>query len=107
MTLFQRWHLSLFEKVILVNSLMLIGEALAGLWITSHNLESHHYLIDTCFIILATLLTLLTNIFFLRISFRPLFGLLSTIRAISAGSTHARAPLSSDSEMKRLTFPPL
>jgi two-component system, NarL family, sensor histidine kinase UhpB len=102
-TLSQRWHLSLFEKVILVNSLMLIGEALAGLWITNHNLESRHYLIDTSFIILATLLTLFTNIFLLRISFRPLFGLLSTIRAISAGSTHARAPLSpSDNEINEL-----
>jgi two-component system sensor histidine kinase UhpB len=103
MALFQRWHLSLFEKVILVNSLMLIGEALAGLWVTSHNLESHHYLIDTGFIILATLLTLLTNIFLLRISFRPLFGLLSTIRAISAGRTQERAPLSSsDTEINEL-----
>ena len=101
--LFQRWHLSLFEKVILVNSLMLIGEALAGLWVTSHNLENHHYLIDTSFIILATLLTLFTNIFLLRISFRPLFDLLSTIRAISAGSTHARALLSpSDTEINEL-----
>ncbi len=86
-----------------MNSLMLVGEALAGLWITSHNLESHHYLIDTSFIILATLLTLLTNIFLLRISFRPLFSLLSTIRAISAGSTHARALFSSsDSEINEL-----
>ncbi len=103
MALFQRWHLSLFEKVILVNSLMLVGEALAGLWITSHNLESHHYLIDTSFIILATLLTLFTNVFLLRISFRPLFGLLSTIRAISTGSTHARALLSSsDTEINEL-----
>ncbi len=99
----RRWHLSLFEKVILVNSLMLVGEALAGLWITNHNLESHHYLIDTSFIILATLLTLLTNIILLRISFRPLFGLLSTIRAISTGSTDARAPLSpSDNEINEL-----
>jgi two-component system sensor histidine kinase UhpB len=103
--LLQHWHLSLFEKVILVNSLMLIGEALAGLWVTSHNLESHHYLIDTSFLILATLLTLLTNIFLLRISFRPLFGLLSTIRAISAGNTQARAPLSaSDSEINELSL---
>ncbi len=101
--LFQRWHLSLFEKVLLVNSLMLIGEALAGLWVTSHNLESRHYLIDTSFIILATLLTLFTNIFLLRISFRPLFGLLSTIRAISTGNTLARAPLSSsDTEINEL-----
>jgi len=102
-TLLQRWHLSLFEKVILVNSLMLVGEALAGLWVTSHNLESQHYLIDTSFIILATLLTLFTNILLLRVSFRPLFGLLSTIREISAGMTQARAPQSrSDSEVNEL-----
>jgi two-component system, NarL family, sensor histidine kinase UhpB len=101
--LLQRWRLSLFEKVILVNSVMLVGEALAGLWVTSHNLESHHYLIDTGFIILATLLTLFTNILLLRVSFRPLFGLLSTIREISAGKTQTRAPQSrSDSEINEL-----
>jgi two-component system, NarL family, sensor histidine kinase UhpB len=101
--LLQHWQLSLFEKVILVNSLMLVGEALVGLWVTSHNLESHHYLIDTGFIILATLLTLFTNILLLRVSFRPLFGLLSTIREISAGKTQARAPQSrSDSEINEL-----
>lgn len=101
--LLQHWQLSLFEKVILVNSVMLVGEALAGLWVTSHNLESHHYLIDTSFIILATLLTLFTNILLLRVSFRPLFGLLSTIREISAGKTQARAPHSrSDSEINEL-----
>ena len=44
--LFQRWHLSLFERVILVNTVMLLVEAIAGLWVTSHNLEAHHYLID-------------------------------------------------------------
>ncbi|QBD78197.1 HAMP domain-containing protein [Ktedonosporobacter rubrisoli] len=91
-TWLQRWHLSLFEKVILVNSLMLIGEALAGLWVTSHNLETHHYLIDTSFIIFATLLTLLSNVLLLKVSFRPLFSLLATIREVSAGQTHARAP---------------
>src|SRR2546430_3270506 len=101
--LFQRWHLSLFEKVILVNTVMLLGEALAGLWVTSHNLEAHHYLIDTSFIVLATLITLLTNIALLRVSFRPLFGLLSTMRAISAGDTHARALVTtSDSEIGEL-----
>ena len=52
----ERLKLSLFEKVILANSVMLIFVAIVGLWITSHNLESHHYLIDTSFIVLATLL---------------------------------------------------
>ena len=90
----QRWHLSLFEKVILVNSIMLIVEALAGLWVTSHHLEAQHYLIDTLFLVFATLFTLGANILLLRESFRPLFNLLSTIREVIAGKTQARASTS-------------
>ncbi len=101
--LLRRWHVSLFEKVILVNSLMLVCEALAGLWITSHNLEAQHYLIDTSFIVAATLVTLLINVVLLRASFRPLFGLLRTMRAVSAGKTDARAATeTSDPEISEL-----
>lgn len=85
------WRFSLFEKVILVNALVLIIEALAGLWVTSHSLESHHYLIDTTFIVGAMILSLGMTILLLRASFRPLFSLLQTIREISAGDTRARA----------------
>src|SRR5438874_3084555 len=82
---------------------MLIGEALAGLWITSHIIEAHHYLIDTSFIVLAILLGLLINVLLLRASFRPLFSLLSTIRAVSAGKTDERARISqSDAEISEL-----
>ncbi len=82
---------------------MLMGEALAGLWITSHSLEAHHYLIDISFIILATLLTFMINFVLLRASFSPLFHLLSTIREISIGKTHARAKTySSDVELSEL-----
>ena len=99
----QRLRLSLFEKVILANSLMLIGVALVGLWVTSHSLEAHHYLIDTSFIVIATLLGLLINVLLLRASFRPLFGLLHTIRVVSAGNTHTRADVAStDSEIGEL-----
>ncbi len=99
----RRLRLSLFEKVILANSLILVGEALAGLWVTSHNIEAHHYLIDTSFIVLATVLGLLVNVLLLRASFRPLFHLLYTIRAVSAGETQKRAlALSSDSEIGEL-----
>jgi two-component system sensor histidine kinase UhpB len=99
----RRWRLSLFEKVILANCIMLIGEALAGLWVTSHNIEAHHYLIDTGFLVAATLLGLSINIILLRASFRPLFALLATIRAISSGKTQARAPVSlSDAEISEL-----
>src|SRR5438445_12361785 len=94
------WRLTLFEKVICFNALMLLGEAAAGLWVTSHNLESHHYLIDTGFIVVATVLSLLLNTLLLRASFRPLFSLLQTIRLVSSGKTEARShPLSADSEI--------
>src|SRR5215469_12434972 len=98
----RRLQLSLFEKVILANSLMLIGEALVGLWVTSHNLEAHHYLIDTSFIVLATLLSLLVNFVLLRATFRPLFSLLTTIRAVTTGKTDTRAATSSDVEISEL-----
>ena len=96
-------RLSLFEKVILVNAFMLICEALVGLWVTSHSLESHHYLIDTTFIVGATVLSLCINILLLRASFRPLFSLLQTIRVISGGRTQARAAsLPTDTEIGEL-----
>lgn len=85
------WRFSLFEKVILVNALMLVVEALAGLWVTSHSLESHHYMIDTAFVVGAMVVSLGITILLLRASFRPLFSLLQTIRAISAGKTGERA----------------
>jgi len=102
-TRLHRLRLSLFEKVILANSFVLVGEALAGLWVTSHNIESHHYLIDTTFIVLATMFSLLVNMLLLRASFRPLFSLLHTIRAVGAGETEERAlVISSDPEIGEL-----
>src|SRR5579884_3136023 len=96
-------QLSLFEKLILVNTLILVGEALAGLWITSHNLEAHHYLIDTAFIVATTLFTLAINFVLLRASFSPLFSLIRTMRAISTGQTDKRASIiPTDSEIGEL-----
>ena len=97
------WRLSLFEKVLLVNALLLMGEAALGVWITSHSLETHHYLIDTAFIVGATVLSLGANYLLLRASFRPLFSLLATIRSISAGRTEVRASnLPTDTEIGEL-----
>ena len=101
----EAWRLSLFEKVILVNTLMLVCEALVGLWVTSHSLESRHYLIDTGFIVLAMLSSLLINILLLRASFHPLFSLLRTIRAVGAGNTALRAAdIPKDSEIGELAL---
>lgn len=99
----QRFQLSLFEKVILVNSLLIIGGALACLWVTSYNLESRHYLIDTSFIVAIAVISLVINVLLMRASFRPLFSLLRTIRAVSTGQTGARASITPfDSEMSEL-----
>lgn len=101
----ESWRLSLFEKVILANTFMLVCEALAGLWVTSHSLESHHYLIDTSFIVATTLSSLLINILLLRASFHPLFSLLRTIRAVGAGNTALRAnDIAADSEIGELAL---
>lgn len=97
------WRLSLFEKVIVANSLMLVGEALAGLWLTSHQLEMHHYFIDTSLVIIAALFSFLINFLLLRASFRPLFSLLKTIRMINTSQSSTRAVLhSSDTEISEL-----
>ncbi|HEY0756301.1 MAG TPA: sensor histidine kinase [Ktedonobacteraceae bacterium] len=97
------WRFSLFEKVIIVNALMLVIETLAGLWVTSHSLESHHYVIDTAFIVGALVLSLGITSLLMRASFRPLFSLLQTMRAISAGKTQERAAnQSTDTEIGEL-----
>lgn len=99
-----RRRLSLFEKVIVANSIMLVGEALVALWVTSHSLESHHYLIDTSFLIVAALGSLFINVVVLRVSFRPLFRLLLTIRLVSAGETTQRTPVAADPDIGELSY---
>ena len=85
--------LSLFEKVLVANTVIILVEALAAWWITRHALESYHYLIDTSFLIAVALVGLLINTLLLRAAFRPLFGLLSTIQVIEAGRLDCRAPI--------------
>ena len=96
------FHLSLFEKVIVVNVVMVLVEALAGLWVTSHNLEAHHYLIDTTFIVLGVLFILATNTILLHTTFRPLFRLQFTMRAVSKGQTDMRTPVPADPDIGEL-----
>jgi two-component system sensor histidine kinase UhpB len=87
-----RWfrQLSTFEKVIIANSAIIILDTLAGWWITQHNPEVYHYLIDTAFIGLAVFLGLSVNFLLLRAAFAPLHGLLATIRAVEQGNLEAR-----------------
>lgn len=86
-----RWPLSIFEKVIVANSTIILLETIAGWWITQHNPETYHYLIDTGFIALAALFGMTLNFLLLRAAFAPLHGVLATIRAVEAGDLEARA----------------
>jgi two-component system sensor histidine kinase UhpB len=83
-------RLSTFEKVIIANSVIIILDTLAGWWITQHNPEVYHYLIDTAFIALALFAGLFVNFLLLRAAFAPLHGLLATIRAVQDGDMDAR-----------------
>ncbi len=86
--------LSTFEKVLVANSAIIVLESLAAWWVTSHALESYHYLIDTSFLVVTALLGLLINAVLLRAAFRPMLGLLSTVQRIEAGQLDCRAPIS-------------
>jgi two-component system sensor histidine kinase UhpB len=91
----RRWHwprqVSTFEKVIVANSAIIVLVTAAGWWITQHNPETYHYLIDTGFIALAALLGLIVNFALLRAAFAPLHSVLATIRAVEQGDLEARA----------------
>lgn len=81
---------SIFEKVIVANSAIIILDTGAGWWITQHNPEPYHYLIDTSFIALAALLGVAINFALLRAAFAPLRSVLATIRAVEQGDLDAR-----------------
>ncbi len=86
--------LSLFEKVLVANTIIILIEALAAWWVTRYALESYHYLIDTAFLVAVALVGLLVNLLLLRAAFRPLFGLLDTIHLIEAGRLDCRVEVS-------------
>jgi two-component system sensor histidine kinase UhpB len=85
-------RLTTFERVIVANSAIIVIGTAAGWWITQHNLEPYHYLIDTTFIALAAVVCVLVNFLLLRAAFAPLHGVLATIRSIEEGDVEARAP---------------
>jgi two-component system sensor histidine kinase UhpB len=87
----QSRQFSTFEKVIVANSMIIVIDTAAGWWITQHNAETYHYLIDTGFIALATLLSLVVNFALLRAAFAPLHAVLAVIRAVEHGNLEARA----------------
>lgn len=83
---------SAFEKAIAANSAIIVIETGVGYWITQHNPEAYHYLIDTTFIALAALLGVVVNFFVLRASFAPLNRALEVIQAVGRGDLAARVP---------------
>jgi len=83
--------LSTFEKVIAANSVIIVLATMAGWWVTQHNPETYHYLIDTLFIALTALAGIAVNFLLLRAAFAPLHNMLATIQAVEDGDLEARA----------------
>jgi two-component system sensor histidine kinase UhpB len=99
--------LSVFEKVIVANSVIISLGTLFGWWVTQHDPETYHYLIDTAFITLAVLVGLAINFMLLRAAFAPLREVMTTIRAVERGDLEARAavsPLDADAEALARAF---
>jgi two-component system sensor histidine kinase UhpB len=84
-------QLSTFEKVIIANSAIILLATSAGWWVTQHNPETYHYLIDTLFIATTALAGIAVNFMMLRAAFAPLHSVLATIEAVEQGDLAARA----------------
>jgi two-component system, NarL family, sensor histidine kinase UhpB len=82
--------LSIFERVIVANSAIIILATVAGWWLTQHNAEVYHFIIDTTFIGLAALSGVVVNFILLRAAFAPLRRVLATIHAVERGDLSAR-----------------
>jgi two-component system sensor histidine kinase UhpB len=82
--------LSIFERVIVANSAIIVLATVAGWWLTQHNAEVYHFIIDTTFIGLAALSGVIVNFILLRAAFAPLRRVLSTIHAVERGDLSAR-----------------
>lgn len=80
-----------FEQTILANSVVIVASTLLAYWITHVSLEAYHFLLDTFFVLMATILGVTINALVLLHAFRPLFGMLATIRAVQQGATEQRA----------------
>jgi two-component system sensor histidine kinase UhpB len=82
--------LSIFERVIVANSAIIVLATVAGWWLTQHNAEVYHFIIDTTFIGLAALAGVVVNFILLRAAFAPLRRVLATIQAVEQGKLSAR-----------------
>jgi two-component system, NarL family, sensor histidine kinase UhpB len=86
----QARQLSIFERVIVANSVIIVLATVAGWWLTQHNAEVYHFIIDTTFIGLAALAGVIVNFLLLRAAFAPLRRVLTTIQAVERGDLSAR-----------------
>jgi two-component system sensor histidine kinase UhpB len=82
--------LSIFERVIVANSAIIVLATVSGWWLTQHNAEVYHFIIDTTFIGLAALSGVVVNFILLRAAFAPLRRVLATIYAVEHGDLSAR-----------------
>ena len=96
--------LSLFQKVVIGNSLILATGAIVGTWVTKTLVEQSNFTVGTLLVVLGISLSLLTNFAIVRAAFRPLDNIQDTVEQVSRGNSYARVPelTTGDPEIARL-----
>src|SRR5439155_18128359 len=95
---------TLFQKVVIGNSLILATGAIVGTWVTKTLVEQSNFTVATLLVVLGISLSLITNFAIMRAAFRPLDKIQDTVEEVSRGNSHARVPEleTGDPEIARL-----
>jgi len=84
--------LSLFYKVVIANSMIIITGAVLGTWVTKTLIEQSNFTVATIMVMLGISLSMTTNFVIVRAAFRPLDIIQETVDQVSRGNTRARVP---------------
>ncbi|MBV9121558.1 MAG: HAMP domain-containing protein [Chloroflexi bacterium] len=84
--------LTLFQKVVIANSLVIVSGAIAGTWITKTLVEQSRFAVAGLLVMLGIGLSMTVNFAIMRAAFRPLDTIQETVEQVSRGNTQARVP---------------
>ncbi len=83
-------RLTIFEKVLIANSVIIAGGAVLGTWLTVNFAARFAVGLAVSFFITGVTITLVVNYVLLKFAFHPLFELRSTMEQVQAGNFAAR-----------------
>jgi two-component system sensor histidine kinase UhpB len=82
--------LTLFQKVVIGNSLIMATGAIVGTWVTKTLVEQSNFTVATLLVVLGISVSIVTNFAIMRAAFRPLDTIQHTVDEVSRGNSYAR-----------------